>query len=230
MAYETDYNEEVQYTDRPWTSDCTVDYEITTEGEIRTKNVRYNANDGDYVLDCQYSFEVGKVATYMNLGPWTMGYQEGFDIGGSLGVDLGPNAAPWFPISMGNAVDVDVSPRDGVSDYSRKIFNTNGNDLHSSMYPKYERDTFMAYGEYTFDNAANSTIFFEYMKGKRETFSDVGSSQLAPWVRADYEYNVCNPDSPIGFDCGALGGAIYSNPDFIRSLDNSRWLVQCLPR
>ena len=222
MAYETDYNEEVQYTDRPWTSDCTVDYEITTEGEIRTKNVRYNANDGDYVLDCQYSFEVGKVATYMSLGPWTMGYQEGFDIGGSLGVDLGPNAAPWFPISMGNAIDVDVSPRDGVSDYSRKIFNTNGNDLHSSMYPKYERDTFMAYGEYTFDNAANSTIFFEYMKGKRETFSDVGSSQLAPWVRADYEYNVCNPDSPIGFDCGALGGAIYSNPDFIQD-SNDRY-------
>ena len=34
----------------------------------------------------------------------------------------------------------------------------------------------MAYGEYTFDNAANSTIFFEYLKGQRETFSDVGSS------------------------------------------------------
>lgn len=222
MAYETDYNKEVQYVDRPWTADCTTDYEITTEGEIRTKNVYYNANDGDYVLDCQYSFTVGKVATYMSLGPWTMGYQEGFDLGSTLGVDLGPNAAPWFPISMGNAIDVDVSPRDGVSDYSRKIFNTNGNDLHSSMYPEYERDSFMAYGEYTFDNAANSTIFFEYLKGQRETFSDVGSSQLAPWVAADYEYNVCNPDSPIGFDCGELGGAIYSNPDFIQD-SNDRY-------
>jgi outer membrane receptor protein involved in Fe transport len=222
MAYETDYNQEVQYVDRPWTADCTTDYEITTEGEIRTQNVSYNANDGDYVLDCQYSFTVGKVATYMSLGPWTMGYQEGFDIGGTLGVDLGPNAAPWFPISMGNAIDVDVSPRDGVSDYSRKIFNTNGNDLHSSMYPEYERETFMAYGEYTFDNEGNTTIFFEYLNGERETFSDVGSSQLAPWVAADYEYNVCNPNSPIGFDCGALGGAIYSNPDFIQD-SNDRY-------
>ena len=33
----------------------------------------------------------------MSLGPWTMGYQEGFDpYYLTLGVDLGPNAAPWF--------------------------------------------------------------------------------------------------------------------------------------
>ena len=59
----------------------------------------------------------------------------------------------------------------------------------------------MAYGEYTFDNAANSTIFFEYLKGKEEKhFLMLAQARLAPWVAADYEYNVCNPDSPIGFD------------------------------
>ena len=224
MAYETDYNQEVQYVDRPWTSDCTVDYEITQDGEIRTKNVFYEVQYGDYVLDCQHSMDVGEVATYMSLGPWTLGYNPGYDLGGTFNVDLGPNATGWFPISMGNAVDVDVSPRDGVSDFSRKIYNTNGNDLHSSMYPEFERDSFMAYGEYTFDNAANSTLFFEFQKSKRETFSDVGARSLAPWVAADYDYNVCNPESSIGFDCGTLGAAIYSNPDFIED-SNDRYTL-----
>ena len=222
MAYETDYNQEVQYVDRPWTSDCTVDYEITQDGEIRTKNVFYEVQYGDYVLDCQHNMDVGEVATYLALGAWTISYQPGFDLGSTLDIDLGPNAMGWFPTSMGNAVDIDIDPRDGISDYSRKIFNTNGNDLHSSMYPEFERDSFMAYGEYTLDNAANSTLFFEYQKSKRETFSDVGARSLSPWVAADYDKNICNPDGSIGFDCSIMSGAVYSNPGFIED-SNTRY-------
>mgnify|MGYP002045126350 CR=1 FL=1 len=116
---------------------------------------------------------------------------------------------------MGNAVEVDVNPRDGITDYSRSIFNTNGNDLYSTMYPKFDRVSFMAYGEYTLDDNSNTTLFFEFQKGKREVYSNFGSSQLAPWVDADYKYNVCNPESEIGFDCNAMGGYIYANPDFM---------------
>ena len=38
------------------------------------------------------------------------------------------------------------------------------------MYPEFERDSFMAYGEYTLDNAANSTLFFEFQKAKERLF------------------------------------------------------------
>ena len=34
LAYETDYNPEVKLRDRPWTEDCTTDYEITTDGKL----------------------------------------------------------------------------------------------------------------------------------------------------------------------------------------------------
>ena len=212
MALEGVANSEVQFVDRPWTDDCTVDYEITQQGEIRTKNVYYNVQYGDYVLDCQFEFTVGKVASYLPFGPWTLGYRDGFGVGYET---IDPDAAGWFPESMGNAVEVDINPRDGVTDYSRSIFNTNGNDLYSTMYPKFDRVSFMAYGEYTLDNDSNTTLFFELQKGKRETYSNYGTSQLSPWVPADYEYNVCNPNSEIGFDCNAMGGYIYANPDFI---------------
>ena len=212
MALEGVANKEVQFVDRPWTDDCSVDYEITQEGEIRTQNVYYNAQYGDYVLDCKYEFTVGKVASYLPFGPWTLAYREGY---GSGYETIDPNAAGWFPEGMGNAVDVDINPRDGVTDYSRSIFNTNGNDLYSTMYPKFDRVSFMAYGEYTLEDNSNTTLFFEYQKGKREVYSNYGTSQLAPWVDADYKYNVCNPESEIGFDCNAMGGYIYANPDFI---------------
>ena len=219
MALEGVANKEVQFADRPWTDDCTVDYEITEDGDIRTKNVYYNVQYGDYVLDCQFEFTVGKVATYLPFGPWTMAYRDGF---GSGYESINPNATGWFPESMGNAVEVDINPRDGVTDYTRKYFNTNGNDLHSTMYPEFDRQTFMAYGEYTLDNNSNTTLFFEIQKGKRETYSNYGNSQLAPWVDADYEYNVCNPNSEMGFDCNAMGGYIYGNPDFIAD-SNARY-------
>ena len=219
MALEGVANKEVQFADRPWTDDCTVDYEITEDGDIRTKNVYYNVQYGDYVLDCQFEFTVGKVATYLPFGPWTMAYRDGF---GSGYESINPNATGWFPESMGNAVEVDINPRDGVTDYTRKYFNTNGNDLHSTMYPEFDRQSFMAYGEYTLDNNSNTTLFFEIQKGKRETYSNYGNSQLNPWVDADYEYNVCNPNSEMGFDCNAMGGYIYGNPDFIAD-SNARY-------
>ena len=127
MAYETVYNPEVQFVDRPWTDDCTVDYEETEQGEIRTKNVYYEVQYGDYVLDCQFEFTVGKVASYLGFCPCTIAYRDGFGTGYET---LDPNADGWFPESMGNAVEVDINPRDGVTDYTRKYFNTNGNDLY----------------------------------------------------------------------------------------------------
>lgn len=212
MAYETVYNPEVQFVDRPWTDDCTVDYEETEQGDIRTKNVYYEVQYGDYVLDCQFEFTVGKVASYLGFGPWTIAYRDGFGTGYET---LDPNADGWFPESMGNAVEVDINPRDGVTDYTRRYFNTNGNDLYSTMYPEFDRDSFMAYGEYTLDNKSNTTLFFELQTAKRETYSNYGASQLNPWVDADYLYNICNPNSEIGFDCNSMGAYIYNNPDFI---------------
>merc|ERR1711965_819728 len=137
-----------------------------------------------------------------------MGFGTGYET-------LDPNADGWFPESMGNAVEVDINPRDGVTDYTRRYFNTNGNDLYSTMYPEFDRDSFMAYGEYTLDNKSNTTLFFELQTAKRETYSNYGASQLTPWVDADYLYNICNPNSEIGFDCNSMGAYIYNNPDFI---------------
>jgi len=268
MGLEYVNNPMVTYDDRPWTEDCEVEYEITRQGEYRTKNLYYTA-DGykDQPLDCAYQGDVGNVWTQQSRGVWTMYYKDGANINdymdggtwptiygaaltdangatvyGYYDADTGeacadlascssnyaiwpvpdpasaivttgfndPDAAGWIGQEM-FAVDIDLDG-DGVSDATRADFNVNGNDGFSSMYPEFEKTSFMAFGDYTFENGTE--IYFELQHAEKETYSINGGVTLYPMVPASNPYNICNPANENGFDCGLYGGAVAMDPDF----------------
>ena len=269
MGLEYVNNPMVTYDDRPWTDDCEVEYEITREGEIRTKNLFYTADGySDQPLDCKVTADVGNVWTQQSRGVWTLYYQDGADINsyvdqggwptiygaaltdangatvyGYFDADTGeacadlescsdnyaiwpvpdpstaivgegfqdPDAAGWIPQSI-FAVDVDMDG-DGISDVTRKDFNVNGNDGFSSMYPEFEKTSFMAFGDYTFENGTE--VYFELQHAEKETYSINGGVELYPMVPAGNPYNICNPANDNGFDCGLYGGTILQDADFI---------------
>jgi iron complex outermembrane receptor protein len=238
----------VRYSDRPWTSDCTVDYEITEDGQYRTKNVYYNATNQDVIMDCAYEMGAGYVFTNENYGPFYMNYLEGYDIndylpmsnaadpcsvpgngfdflqvyeyfmgtGGFPGCFAGfddPDAAGWVAQSQ-MAVGIDLDG-DGFVDVSKDVFNTNGQDRFSSLYPDYNKKSFMAYGDFALDDPNNTTIFFELQHAEKETYSINGGAQLYPWVPKSHDSNIFNPDNEVGFDAGLMGAAIHYNQNFI---------------
>jgi len=233
----------VRYSDRPWTSDCTVDYEITEDGEYRTKNLYYNATNNDVIMDCAFEMGAGYVFTNENFGPFYMNYLEGYDINdyqpvptstepctlANFSVDwwvyydtgavtcfpgfTDPDAAGWVAQSV-MAVSVDLDG-DGFVDVSKDVFNTNGLDRFSSLYPDYNKKSFMAYGDFALDDPNNTTIFFELQHAEKETYSINGGSQLYPWVPKSHESNIFNPDNEVGFDAGLMGAAIHYNENFI---------------
>ena len=123
-----------------------------------------------------------------------------------------PNAAGWLAQSTGFAVDVDLDG-DGIADTSRDEFNVNGNDGFSSMYPEFEKQTFMAFGDYTFENGTE--VFFELQHAEKETYSINGGVTLYPMVPASNPYNICNPANENGFDCGLFSSELMKNPYFV---------------
>lgn len=272
MGLEYVNNPMVTYDDRPWTEDCEVEYEITREGEIRTKNLYYTADGySDQALDCKVTADVANVWTQQSRGIWTLYYQDGADInsyvdaGGwptiyssaltdvngntvygyydsttgelcanqnDAGASCGayaiwpmpdpttaiesqgfqdPDAAGWIAQSI-FAVDVDMDG-DGISDVTRADFNVNGNDGFSSMYPEFEKTSFMAFGDYTFENGTE--VFFELQHAEKETYSINGGVELYPMVPASNPYNICNPANENGFDCGLYGGTILQDADYV---------------
>ena len=81
MGLEYVNNPMVTYDDRPWTEDCEVEYEVTREGEIRTKNLYYTADGySDQALDCKVTADVANVWTQQSRGIWTLYYKDGADI------------------------------------------------------------------------------------------------------------------------------------------------------
>jgi iron complex outermembrane receptor protein len=239
----------VRYSDRPWTSDCTQDYEITEDGELRTTNIYYQATNKDVAMDCAFELGAGYVFTNENRGPFYMNYLEGYDINDYLTIPdpadctfsggqpntpdwyeyywngvlqcypgyQDPDAAGWVAQSV-MAVSVDLDG-DGLVDVSKDVFNTNGQDRFSSLYPDFEKKTFMAYGDFALEDKNNTTVFFELQHAEKETFSINGGTQLYPYVPASHDQNIFNPDNPIGFDAGLMGAAIHYNEQFVIDAD-----------
>ena len=86
MGYETSINPEVKLRDRPWTSDCEVDYEITSDGQIRTINQEVVVDYGFLPMDCKFTGYGGQVITPFlqsgGFGPTYLTYNEGYNLAG----------------------------------------------------------------------------------------------------------------------------------------------------
>jgi iron complex outermembrane receptor protein len=205
---EVSINPEVKLRDRPWTADCETDYEITTDGEIRTINYEVVVENNFQPMDCKFLGFAGQVVTpglqNFGFGPTFLTYADGYTAAGFNN---------WMMEELGNVYpDFDG---DGTPDSNYAQININGKDTFSSLSSDLDTEAFMAFGEYNLEGEGNHTVFFELNYGRRQTYSIAGGYQLFPWVPADNPYNLCNVDGENGQDCYAAIDAVHSDPAYV---------------
>jgi iron complex outermembrane receptor protein len=205
---EVSINPEVKLRDRPWTADCESDYEITTDGEIRTINYEVVVENNFQPMDCKFLGYAGQVVTpglqNFGFGPTFLTYADGYTAAGFNN---------WMMEELGGVYpDFDG---DGSPDSNFAQININGKDTFSSLSSDLDTEAFMAFGEYNLEGEGNHTVFFELNYGRRQTYSIAGGYQLFPWVPSDNPYNLCNVDGENGQDCYAAIDAVHSDPAYV---------------
>ena len=191
--------------DRDWTKDCYKHAEITTDGEIRTRDLRIEQVFGQKsVGDCRFTGS----ANFMIPG------LPGF--AGNLGTPLATpgrtniSIPGWSAYRMyGANVDTDG---DGVTDANFADINWNGRTQYEQLIPEIETTMFMAYGEYTFEGEANLTPYFELGWGNRKSDYLGAPGNIGVDVPANNPFNICNPAAANGTDCGLAYNSLLDDP------------------
>lgn len=208
LGYEKTINPEVKLRDRPWTEDCETDYEITSDGQIRTVNVEVVVDYGFLPMDCKFTGYASQVITPGlrggGFGPYYLTYADGYNLAGFNNYMI-EEIGGVYPDFIG----------DGQPDSNFNQINFNGKDNFSSLSSELDTEAFMAFGEYNFEGEGNHTFFFEANYGRRETYSIAGAAQVFPWVPANNPYNLCNEASPNYTDCWGSIEALHTDPAYI---------------
>ncbi len=200
-------SDEVTYDDRPWTEGCERPAEIDENGQIRSTFLSDNFDFGMDIRDgCNRGSLAGRIIV---------------PVSGSVYYTPGQSNGGWGDWSESTLFGIGMDGNgDGVTDVTFRDYGINGREQFASLFPEVDTQTFMAFGEYTFEGEANLTPFFETMYAKREFFSDSGAFQLFPTVPALNPFNPCNPNQPNGFDCGDAFDAIVNNPNIVQQVFN----------
>ncbi len=197
----------IRLSDRDFFDGCDTHYEVDSDGNIRTLDVRTaaiveNRTPGVTTSrnECKITSQVGRFVspfqTYGNLfiandgGPGNSGI-EGYDV--------------FF--TGGRDIDADG---DGLRDVDFQEVNRNGTNLDQIFLSQQELYNVMAYGEYTFPGEANITPFFEANYSRAEVGADnTGAPQLFPYVPASNAFNPCNTANN---DCAAAEVTLLGRP------------------
>ncbi len=197
-------SDNILYSDRPWTNECTGNVEITESGEIRRQDLYY-ANIGYPDVGQCSSLQLAARTFVPGTQFGSIYYTPGASNGGW------PNFTESGTPVLGVAAD---GNGDGVGDINFLDYNLNGapSDLNSDLYPKSESMNVLAYGEMTLEGDMNVTPYFEAMYNTYEVNQNSGEGQLFPDVPALNPYNMCNPNQPNGVDCGLAYGEFLDSP------------------
>lgn len=198
------FSEEVTAGQSPHTSGCSSDAEITQDGEVRSKSLWFEHWYGMKWDNCGYS---GLHGGWVTRVPYA----------GLLFSTPGESNGGWDDFSMsryflGGEWFWTDEDDDGYNDVSWRPYIRDVNEQYRTLYPQFRRVNFMSYGEYTFEGEANVTPFFEFIYADRSSVHNGGGYQLFPIVNALSPYNICNPNSSIGVDCGLAYNAFISQP------------------
>jgi iron complex outermembrane receptor protein len=202
----SDYTE-IRLKDRPWTAGCSENYELTTNGEIRSENLWYLERYGMDFGNCQGGATAGRTQVRTDLG--FIYYTPGYSNGGFPNFSEAVSPYGAFGIDGNNDGITDVNYNDYDIDQSEQTQN-------STFWPEQQRLSIMGYGEYTFEGEMNNKVYFEFLYNDREVNSDGGAYQIFPWVPANNPYNLCNPNAAGGVDCGLATDALYTNPNYVQ--------------
>ncbi len=206
MAATYNFGEAVTAADSPHTSGCTLEAEITQDGEVRTKSLWFEYWYGMEWDECGYSGLHGGWTTrvpYAGLLFSTPGQSNGGWNDWSMSrIRLG---GQWFWTDEDN---------DGFNDVSWRPYIRDVNEQYRTLYPQIRRINFMSYGEYTFEGEANITPFYEVTFGNRSTVQNGGGYQLFPVLHPLNPFNICNPYGVRGVDCGLAFNEFLAKQSF----------------
>jgi iron complex outermembrane receptor protein len=202
----SDY-EEIRLRDRPWTAECDRNWELTTDGELRSQEQYYLTQFGMDLGNCALGSLAGRtqVPTAVSSIYFTPGYSNGgFP-------NFSESVSPYGVFGIdGNG--------DGITDVNYADYDIARSDqtLGSTFWPEQQRLSVMGYGQYTFDGDMNNTVYFEFNYNDREVTADNGAYQLFPYLPVGNPYNICNPDAEGGVDCGLATDALFTNPNYVK--------------
>ena len=191
----------IRLADRDFSDKCNQNFEVTTDGEIRSEDLSVELDyPGMGASTCDY-FPLARRMSIQNTAngvPATQ-YQFGsvYYTPGSSNVGI-PNFSESGDV-FGNFVD---GNGDGLADFSFYDYTTNGlpRDRARDLLAGTEQISFFSYGEYTLQS--DITVYYEASYAQRETFINSGEAQLFPTVSGNNPFNPCNIDAG-GTDCGA---------------------------
>lgn len=205
VGLEYNKSEPVTLEERPWTSGCARHAEIDENGQIRSRGLADEVNNGMKTTECRGGSWVARVfQDDRRLASGSIYYTPGYSNGGWPNFSEG--STPWF------GVDGDG---DGQTDFNYIDYSLNGKTQFRYLYPEFEQTSGMAYGEYTLEGEMNLTPYFELLYSERETFNNTGAISVFPDVPANNPFNLCNPEAENGVDCGLAQSALYSNPNVV---------------
>ena len=205
-----EYNKQYSFAlaDRPWTSGCDQNIELTSDGEIRRLGIATLVDVEEFGLTtptspCKIGRRIGNVDFVPDAS--TTYYTPGMT---NIGI---PNLSDTFllgaPVDADGDGVLDVNPLD----YSTYLIDNQNRDL----IPQSEVYSAMAYGEYVIEGEMNLTPYFEALYAGRDTVQNSANPQFFPVVPAGNPFNPCGVDAlEAGFDCGLAIGEAYSNPNF----------------
>ncbi len=208
IGMELNRTDEVRLGDRPWNgTDCEQNIEIDENGDIRRQDVYYPEILGMTWDECKYLGDLRSRFFNPSLATGSVYATPGSN-GGWPGFSETTSPYGGFPID---------SNGDGIADVSFRDYDFNGKAEYrnSTLFPKTDRTTVMAFGEHTFEGDMNNTVFFEGSYGARNFFSNYGSAPLFPTVPANNPFNICNPNGIRGVDCGLAEDALLTSPGYI---------------
>ena len=212
IGAEYNSSDPVTLADRPWTAGCSRNVEIDEGGRTRTEPLYYPTVYGMDMEGCGSIFPLSSRISVPFRG--SVYYTVGFTNGGW----------PDFSESetWGFAVDGDG---DGQPDVNYRDHSLNGRRDYAELYPTFESQNYMVFGEYTLEGEMNLTPFFELGYVENDIIAIGDEAQIFQEVPARNPFNICNPEGQ-GVDCGLAVDALYTNPNFLPQFAN-RWGGLC---
>lgn len=204
-----------QFQDRPWTDRCASHVEMTSRGQIRTRDLLYESLGYPSYGNCRVQSLSSR--TIVPGSPYGSIYYTPGRSNGGWG-NWSESGDPY----TGRAADGDG---DGIGDIDLLAYDRNGKNNDVDLFPRRQNTNVLAYGEYTLEGEANLTPYFELQYNRQQSEAISGQGQLFPQVPALNPFNLCNPNQPSGVDCGLAFNAYLDNPNIANAIAAARGLT-----
>lgn len=201
----------IRFEDAPFTRECGKHYEVDENGMFRTDDVYYMWRFGVDATPCRWGGTTN-IIYGLPQGVGTLYWTRGRTNGGW------PNFSESHALLRGQLIWFD-SDGDGLNDVDFKENWANATNQYRTLYSKFDQNSVMSYGEYTFEGDMNVTPFFETLYVERKTFTITQVPQVFPRVHPLYPFNPCNPLGH-GVDCGLARDAFFNNPVVVEEIES----------